>query len=418
MITLENVTYRYRPEERPALLNVSINIKRGEAVSVMGANGSGKSTFAKLLAGLIKTEQGRYRLNLTEDCPIPVGLLFQNPDNQIIALTIEKEIAFALENLGIEQKEMERRIDSVIAAMGIGHLRGRLTSELSTGEKQRLSLASLLVARPPVLVLDEPSSYLDKQGRVLFNLQLEKIREENPELTLVHVTQYSQTARKYERLIVFSGGRIEADGKPDEILADHDLCIRCGLKFDVDSDRKIYLPVFNAENSDDKGIDTIELKRLSFDYPGGKTLIKNLSASFHKNEISAVVGPSGSGKSTLVMLLCSLLKPDSGELEFRSSNGQALSSIETKGKITAALQQPERQFFLNSCEDEIKFGPKNLGMKLDNRQLEALFHLSGLSFELFKSRDPLMLSLGEKRRLAFSAILAISPDFLIFDDPT
>ena len=189
MITLENVTYRYRPEERPALLNVSVNIKRGEAVCVMGANGSGKSTFAKLLAGLIKTEQGRYRLNLPDDCAIPVGLLFQNPDNQIIALTIEKEIAFALENLGIAQKEMEKRIEAVIAAMGIGHLRGRLTSELSTGEKQRLSLASLLVARPPVLVLDEPSSYLDKEGKELFNSQLEKIRTENPQLTLVHVTQ-------------------------------------------------------------------------------------------------------------------------------------------------------------------------------------------------------------------------------------
>ena len=418
MITLENVTYRYGPEQRPALLNVSINIKRGEAVCVMGANGSGKSTFAKLLAGLIKTEQGRYRLNLPYDCLIPVGLLFQNPDNQIIALTIEKEIAFALENQGIAQEEMEKRIEAVIAAMGIGHLRGRLTSELSTGEKQRLSLASLLVARPPLLVLDEPSSYLDKQGRVLFNSQLEKIRKENRDLTLVHVTQYPQTALKYERLIVFSGGRIETDGKPDEILADHDLSVRCGLKFDVDSHREISLPAFDSNNSDGECIDIIELKRLSFDYPDGKTLIKNLSVTFHRNEISAVVGSSGSGKSTLVMLLCSLLEPDSGELNFLSSSAVSLNKAETKGKITAALQQPERQFFLNSCEEEIKFGPENLGMKLDNRQLEALFHLSGLSFELFKSRDPLMLSLGEKRRLAFSAILAINPEFLIFDEPT
>lgn len=418
MISLENVTYRYGPEQRPALLNVSIKIKRGEAVCVMGANGSGKSTFAKLLAGLIKTEQGRYRLNLPDDCPIAVGLLFQNPDNQIIALTIEKEIAFALENQGIAQEEMERRIEAVIAAMGIGHLRGRLTSELSTGEKQRLSLAALLVARPPLLVLDEPSSYLDQQGKELFNLQLEKIRKENPELTLVHVTQYPQTALKYERLIVFSGGRIEADGNPDEILADSDLSVRCGLKFDVMSHREISLPAFDSNNSDGQCIDTIELKRVSYDYPDGKTLIKNLSATFHKNEISAVVGPSGSGKSTLVMLLCSFLEPDSGELNFLSSSAVPLNKAETKGKITAALQQPERQFFLNSCQEEIKFGPENLGMKLDNRQLEALFHLSGLSFELFKWRDPLMLSLGEKRRLAFSAILAISPEFLIFDEPT
>ncbi|MCH7946819.1 MAG: ATP-binding cassette domain-containing protein [candidate division Zixibacteria bacterium] len=418
MITLENVTYRYRPEERPALLNVSINIKRGEAVCVMGANGSGKSTFAKLLAGLIKTEQGRYRLNLPDDCAIPVGLLFQNPDNQIIALTIEKEIAFALENQGIAQEEMEKRIEAVIAAMGIGHLRGRLTSELSTGEKQRLSLASLLVARPPVLVLDEPSSYLDKEGKELFNSQLEKIRKENPQLTLVHVTQYPQTAGMYERLIVFSGGRIEADGKPDEILADNDLCIRCGLKFDAMSHKEISLPDFGSSNSDDKQIETIELKRLSFDYPDGKTLIKNLNATFHRKEISAVVGPSGSGKSTLLMLLCSLLKPDSGELNFLSNSAELLNRAETKGKITAALQQPERQFFLNSCQEEVKFGPENLGMKLDNKQLEALFHLSGLSYEQFKLRDPLMLSLGEKRRLAFSAILAISPEFLIFDEPT
>ena len=418
MITLENVTYRYGPQQRPALLNVSVNIRRGEAVCVMGSNGSGKSTFAKLLAGLIKTEQGRYRLDLSDDYPIPVGLLFQNPDNQIIALTIEKEIAFALENQGIAQEEMERRIEAVIAAMGIGHLRGRLTSELSTGEKQRLSLASLLVARPPVLVLDETSSYLDKQGKELFELQLDKIREENSELTLVHVTQYPQTALKYERLIVFSDGRIEVDGRPDEIFDDNQLCIKCGLKFDFDGSREISLPLLNAGKTDDKRIGTIELKRLSYDYPGGKTLIKNLSASFYSREISAVVGPSGSGKSTLAMLLCSLLKPDSGELEFLSSNGQVLSQAETKGKITAALQQPERQFFLNSCQEEIKFGPENLGVKLNGRQLEALFHLSGLSFELFRSRDPLMLSLGEKRRLAFSAILAINPDFLIFDEPT
>ena len=418
MITLENVTYRYRPEERPALLNVSINIRCGEAVCVMGANGSGKSTFAKLLAGLIKSEQGRYRLNLPENYPIPVGLLFQNPDNQIIALTIEKEIAFALENLGVAQEEMGKRINSILAGMGIGHLRGRLTSELSTGEKQRLSLASLLVARPPVLVLDEPLSYLDRQGKELFNAQLENIRKENPDLTLVHVTQYPQTARKYERLIVFSGGRIEADGRPDEILVDNDLSIRCGLKFDVDGNREISLPSLNAGKTDDKKIGTIELRRLSFDYPGGKTLIKNLSASFHNSEITAVVGPSGSGKSTLAMLLCGLLEPDSGELNFFSSLAVPLNTAETKGKITAALQQPERQFFLNSCEEEIKFGAENLGIKLDINQLKALFHLSGLSFEQFKSRDPLLLSLGEKRRLAFSAILAIGPEFLVFDEPT
>ncbi|MCH7691561.1 MAG: ATP-binding cassette domain-containing protein [candidate division Zixibacteria bacterium] len=274
MITLENVTYRYGPEQRPALLNVSINIKRGEAVCVMGANGSGKSTFAKLLAGLIKTEQGRYRLNLPYDCLIPVGLLFQNPDNQIIALTIEKEIAFALENQGIAQEEMEKRIEAVIAAMGIGHLRGRLTSELSTGEKQRLSLASLLVARPPLLVLDEPSSYLDQQGKELFNLQLEKIRKENPELTLVHVTQYPQTALKYERLIVFTDGRIEADGKPDEILEGTELVEGTLTRAFVDIDLvKELLPFQQSSTAQEKPSFTLRGETKSHVSPAKKLTI-------------------------------------------------------------------------------------------------------------------------------------------------
>jgi energy-coupling factor transporter ATP-binding protein EcfA2 len=222
----------------------------------------------------------------------------------------------------------------------------------------------------------------------------------------------------YQRLIVFCDGRIAADGNPEEILSNKKLCVECGLEFDFESNRKIVLPSFNSDSAYRQLLSSLDLRRLSFDYPGGKTLIKNISATFERKQITAVVGPSGCGKSTLAMLLSGILEPDSGEINYCSESGEALEKTEIKGRITAALQQPERQFFLNSCREEISFGPDNLGTKLDKDKVRELFHLSGLSFEQFADRDPLMLSLGEKRRLAFSALLALNPDFMIFDEPT
>ncbi len=421
MLKLENITYRYTDSPQPALLNVSLEVSAGEAVCVMGANGSGKSTFAKLAAGLIKTQQGRVSVGVDKNVPIPVGLLFQNPDNQMVAVTVEKEIAFALENLGISQIEMEKRIRGILKKFSIEHLRRRLTAELSVGEKQRVALAALLVCNPPVLVLDEPDSFLDSEGKALFRQQLELIKSRSPDLTIIEITQYPQVAFEYERLIVFQDGRVAADGPAAAILQNKSFSLKCGIEFDIAASRKLELPEeWNLQKKrNGKAISRISLERVNFAYPGSdKFVLQRFTGELNSHDITAITGPSGSGKSTLGMLLCGIITPDSGDVRFLNENGRTLDKRILEGEITAVLQQPERQFFLHSCEEEVEFGPRNFGRAIPRRAVQSFFRLVGLPFEQFFERDPFTLSLGEKRRLAFASILSMSPKFIIFDEPT
>ena len=229
MISFRNVTFCYDSGGAPALRDLNLEIRAGESVCIMGANGCGKSTLARILAGLLEVSQGEFELNGVADRPIPVGLLFQNPDNQMVAVTVEKEIAFALENLAVPFEEMDRRVAATLERFGIEHLRTRLTSELSGGEKQRVALASVMICMPPVLVLDEPDSFLDAQGRAALRQEEEQIRRENPDMILVRITQYPSVAKRYQRLIVLDRGQVAADGSPPQILADRSFRHKTGL---------------------------------------------------------------------------------------------------------------------------------------------------------------------------------------------
>jgi energy-coupling factor transport system ATP-binding protein len=421
MVRLENITYRYAGDFPPALLNINLELAAGERCCIMGGNGSGKSTLAKLCAGLLKTQQGRISLSAGKDIQIPVGILFQDPDNQSVAVTVEKEIVFALENLGVSQLEMEKKVDQILRNLSIEHLRDRLTAELSVGEKQRIALASLFVFNPQLLILDEPDSFLDARGKKLFRKQLEIVKSKKPDLTIMEITQYPEVARNYERLIVLHDGRVVADGAPLEILDNEQLCIRYGVGYSRSDVNEMEFPLYlnEMQNKRTKWVHRVEFSRVSFMYPNsGSQVLKNFTAQLNCGEITAVVGPSGSGKSTLGMLLCGILRPSSGNIKYSDGNGREIEMDKLQGRVTGCLQQPERQFFLHTCQEEIEFGPRNFSQKMSRKTIQALFEMSGLHFEEFVNRDPFTLSLGEKRRLAFASILSLLPDFIVFDEPT
>lgn len=420
MINLDNVTYRYRPEGAPALQSVSLKIRPGERVGVMGANGSGKSTFAKLLAGLLKAQQGQLKILPPNPKPIPVGMIFQNPDNQMVAVTVEKELAFALENLGYPQDEMERLITDNLRKFNISHLRQRLTMELSGGEKQRVALASVMIFQPDILVLDEPDSFLDEQGKAALSEELANIKRLRPAMVQIHITQYPNVARRYDRLIVFDRGEIAADGPPQEIFADQALCERVGLCFVGADSKRVVVPdcLLTDGQMNGQKIGSIEVKGVRFAYTGDDYVLRNLSFSVGAGEALGVVGVSGCGKSTLGSLLCGLLTPREGAVEYKDREGHGIDPKAVSGRVSGVFQQPERQFFLPTCREEIAFGPKNRGRQLDRKMMEALFAMVGLQADVFAERDPFTLSGGEKRRLAFAAVLSMSPDFVVFDEPT
>lgn len=420
MISLDNVTYRYRPEAPPALQSVSLHIKPGERVCVMGANGSGKSTFARLLAGLLGVQQGQVKISSASAKPIPVGIIFQNPDNQMVAVTVEKELAFALENLGYAQGEMERLITENLRKFNISELRQRLTMELSGGEKQRVALASVMIFQPDILVLDEPDSFLDEEGKVALNKELANIRNLRPGMVQIHITQYPDVARRYERLIVFDRGEVAADTSPQVVFSNRDLCERVGLCFSGADMKRVVMPACLLPDREQNGrrIESIDASGIRFAYADDNYVVRNLSFSVRSGEALGVVGVSGCGKSTLGSLICGLLKPDSGSIVFRNRDGNGVDTEEISGRISGVFQQPERQFFLPTCREEIAFGPGNRGRKLDGKMIDALFAMVGLDADTFKERDPFTLSGGEKRRLAFAAVLSMSPDFVVFDEPT
>ncbi|HVP07792.1 MAG TPA: ATP-binding cassette domain-containing protein [Candidatus Acidoferrum sp.] len=420
MIRLENISYRYGPDSEPILRDLTLAIRTGEWLCLMGANGCGKTTLARIIAGLSKATGGEVKF----DCPNAegpaVGILFQNPDNQMVATVVDKEIAFSLENQGVCQEEMERRIGSTLDRFRIGHLRSRLTTELSGGEKQRVALASVMVGYPPVLILDEPDSFLDESGKQILSEELRRLHHEQPELVEIRITQYPQVARTYSRLVVIHEGKVAADGSPDSILSDRAFCLRTGLRFDLENRSELAVPAITAQRAKQTGVlpYAIKLAGIDFEYASGTPVLKNAGLKLKRGETVGLVGASGCGKSTLGLIMCGLLKPKVGELRFENENGLHIAKQDGRGWVVGLFQQPERQFFLPTCSEEVAFGPANLEMPLPERDIGAFMQMVGLDVNKFGQRDPFSLSMGEKRRLAFASVLSMAPLFVVFDEPT
>lgn len=421
MIKLERISYWYPDSRDPALCDVVLEIGDGESVCVMGRNGSGKSTLVKLIAGFFEPTRGQLQVNgETKDRNEPVGIIFQNPDNQMVATLVEKEIAFALENRAVPLAEMKTAVRKTAVQFGIESLLYRLTSELSGGEKQRVALASVMVQRPSVLLLDEPDSYLDQAGRVLLETELARLHKRNHNLIEVRITQSVEAAWTYERLIVLDQGSVIADGPPDKILADHDIGTRAGL-FVPDVDRiNLTLPGSLGADSESSGsqVAEVSLNNVDFGWPMAEPVLRNISLSLRVGETVGLIGHTGSGKSSLGMLLAGLIKPTEGSRIASDRTGTQLKDDQIRGQVALVLQQPERQFFLDTCAEEIAFGPSNMGRILPEGEIDAYFSMAGLSPARYAERDPFTLSAGEKRRLAFAAVLSMAPSIVIFDEPT
>jgi len=422
MIELEHISYWYPRRKEAALRDVSLRIDNGEAVCVMGRNGSGKSTLVKLIAGLIKPERGAVTVggrsgeNSTDG---GVAILFQNPDNQMVATVVEKEIAFALENRAMIQSDMETVIDRTAAQFGIEHLRRRLTSELSGGEKQRVALASVMVQEPSVLLLDEPDSFLDQTGRRILAEELGGLHERDRGLIEIRITQSADVARHYARLIVLDDGAVVADGLPGNVLADGSLCARTGLVVPDTATFQVTVPArLSRPAVEEQRLRQVSVERVDFAWPLSSPVLRDMSVSLAGGETLGLVGPTGAGKSSLALLIAGLVNPSQGQVMYLNGHGGVLTAAGVRGQVSLVLQQPERQFFLESCAQEIEFGPKNLGRTLASAEINGFFDMVGLNPVRYRDRDPFTLSAGEKRRLAFAAVLAMTPSIIVFDEPT
>ena len=226
IVSCENLAYSYPGSDRPALADVTFEVRVGEYVGVVGPNGGGKSTLARLLNGLLRPNSGRVRVAGLDPATEPylvrkkVGVLFQNPDNGLVAPFVEDDVAFGLENLGVERQEMRERVAAAIRAVGLSGYERREPHTLSGGEKQRVALAGLLATDTEVLVLDEPTSMLDLAGR---RDVLERLRELQSSNTVLHITHHLEELLDADRILVLNAGRLVADVSPTRLISDVDL---------------------------------------------------------------------------------------------------------------------------------------------------------------------------------------------------
>jgi len=392
---IRQLTYRYPSSDRPALDSVSLELRAGEVVCLLGPSGGGKSTLLRALAGLVPhfhggVFSGRVEVGGTDtrrarpaELAGTVASVFQDPEDQVVLTRVDAEVAFGLENLGTAPHEIQPRAAAALDSVGAGHLLERRTQELSAGELQRVSIASALALDPLLLLLDEPTSQLDPEGAeeildVACSGRTVVLSEQRPTLAL----------ERCDRVLFLEGGRLLLDAPRCEALewlAEH---------------RPAYLPQFRVLTGEEdvgSGEPLVRLEHVSYAY-GGRYAVGPASLALRRGEIVALVGPNGSGKTTLAKLAAGLLEPAGGEVQLR-------------GRAAYLSQDPGRYLVCERVDEEVALG---VGGDLARaRRALDLVHLGG-----YDARHPRDLSSGERERLGLAAVLVTEPDVLILDEPT
>ena len=476
IIELKNVSFSYTSnitgESLLAIDDVSMNVKKGEFVAVLGANGSGKSTLCKLINAQLMPKEGDvtvYGMNTKEEEKIwdirkNCGMVFQNPDNQIVATIVEEDVAFGPENLGVPPAEIRKRVDESLKIVDMLDYKDHSPNLLSGGQKQRVAIAGILAINPDIILFDEPTAMLDPSGRKdVLDTILRLNREQNK--TILLITHYMEEAINADRVVVFEHGKIVRDETPQEIFKDPNEIRKYGLdspfvpemeyllgdkktgctsfelddyaecvlqkikesgeaKFDENSYNEFRDEVVSESSEFDANAE-ITLKNMSHVYSQGtpfeKIAVGDVTLSIKQGEFVGVIGHTGSGKSTLIQHFNALLFPTSGEVHVEGEKiSKDMRLIGLRQRVGMVFQYPEHQLFEETCAKDIAYGPKNLGLgeeEIDKRVKDAIEDV-GLDYEWVKDRSPFELSGGQKRRVAIAGVLAMKPNTLILDEPT
>jgi len=463
-IQFHNVSFRF-PEQSiksPDILrDIDLSIECGEYIAIVGSNGSGKSTLVKLIDGLLIPSKGKVEIDgFSTSIPahLPkirkqIGIIFQYPEDQIVASTVEEDIAFGLENYGVPTREMHRRVKKVMEGFDLMDVRQRPSYMLSGGQTQRLALASVLAIAPECLIFDEATSMLDPAARKNLMGIMKSFHREGK--TILHITHSMDEADQADRILVMGNGEIQYDGKPDQLFRRDDI-EQWNLEYPENirlikalnqagiliPDSKLSLSELAASilrqcyiRPNDSGgnnpIGTqakkpmVDVKDLSFVYLMGTPMqvqaLNGVSFEVKSGNGHGLIGKTGSGKSTVLQHLNGILKPQSGSVrvgnfDLTNDEYQLKDVVSTAGLV---MQNPENQFFEFYVGDEIAFGPKNTGYdgKLANRVQWAMEQV-GLDFLEFKDKPVHTLSGGQKRKVALASILALKPSIFMLDEPT
>jgi energy-coupling factor transporter ATP-binding protein EcfA2 len=407
-----------------ALSNVSLKIGQGELVIITGPSGSGKSTFCRCLNGLIPHVQrgsmsgdvvvaGMNTKNhfVTDYSPI-VGLVFQNPDDHLVAADVDSEIAFGPEQMGWNSSEIENGIRTTVRALDIGHLRGRPIEELSWGERQRVAIASVTVTNPRILILDEPFSGIDETGSNVLLRYLSSLNADQKTTVLVVEHRMDRIFAIARRMIVFKEGRTVYDGGGSEFFHSH--------RFPAMAFRQVDDGKCRCEPARGGAAPVISLRHVMYSYPGSSgPALSDVNIEFYPEEITFLKGPNGSGKSTLIRHLNGILTPDSGEVLLFGQPVRDKTIAALSKNVGTLLQHADYQLFEETIAEELAFAPNNFGIPKDQILLRSIRVSDDLCIRhLGSDTPPLSLSAGEKQRVAIGGLLMMDSPVIAMDEPT
>ena len=496
-IDIKNLVFEYfrRDEEGnvdemvEALSDISLDVEQGDFVAIVGENGSGKSTLAKQINALLTPSEGEVIVDGmdTEDEELRLsirktaGMVFQNPDNQIVGSVVEEDVAFGPENLGFSTEKIWNQVDGALDATEMNEYRLSSPSRLSGGQKQRVAIAGVLAMEPQCIVFDEATAMLDPGSRrQMLDIAIKLNKEKN--ITIIWITHHMDEIYVADKVFVMKKGKLLCEASPAEVFADVPLMEKCGLippqligyiRFmreqniinekecsdllsNTSEDELINFLTYKYGNKVETGVfektikyvDDIEeneissnpsvkasdtqnisegilLNNVTFLYNKGyateRTALNNVTLHIGRGEFIAVIGHTGSGKSTLMQHLNGLLLPDNGSIYYNGNDisDKDFSLKELRQKVGLVFQYPEYQLFAETVEQDVAFGPMNMNIsKVEaSRRAYAAIEAVGLPDTIYDA-SPLMLSGGQKRRVALAGVLAMEPEYLILDEPT
>ena len=398
-----------------------------------------------------------------------VGMVFQNPDNQMVAASVEEEVAFGPENLGMESDTIVARVKQALEQVRMWKRRKTAPNHLSGGQKQRIAIAGILAMHPDYIVLDEPTAMLDPKGRKEVMEALQRLNQEQ-EMTVILITHDMEEAALAGRVILLADGQVRFDGTPEDFFGEDALLAEMGMEAPlsyrvrklIDSDvfeKKIgdarveEATIDKREKvaeydktgreweasselvdkkknkkaeaeTDEKNQALLSLQHVSYIYSPGtayeKVALDDVNLSLGKGEIVGLAGHTGSGKSTMIQLLNGLLKPTSGTVTFEGKDihAKGYSGNYLRSKVGMVFQYPEHQMICDTVWEDVAFGPSKQGLTgeaCETRVEEALRFVD--LPEKYYQASPLQLSGGQKRRVAIAGVLAMHPEYIILDEP-
>ncbi len=486
LIDLRGVSYTYDGETVPILHDVTLQVQPGEFVLILGSSGCGKSTLLQVLNGVIPHSLRGRLTGSAWSCgqdvattriaafAADVGMVFQDPEAQIINTRIRDEVCFCLENLRRPPAEILQRQAEALALVGLADAGDRSIWDLSGGQKQRVSIAAVLAARPRLLVLDEPTANLDPSGMREVFAVLDRLRTEVGTTIVLVEHRVDELADKVSRVVMMDDGRIVFDGTPREAFARRRIVsvadapppadphaaggvqssgawfpqlAEFALELAASAGQPVdpaWIPLNQSEALEraeaildrtpiapagpalpPRGaapppvVDPLlTVRDLRFGYDGGGRILDGVSFTLQPATIVALLGRNGSGKTTLARTLMGINPPPKGSVSLLGRDLATMDTIQIAAEIGYVFQNPDHQFVTDRVDEEVAYGLRVRGWSDDAIAARLDDVLSVVDLDRYRTRSPFSLSLGERRRLSVATVLALEPKLLILDEPT